>query len=52
MLFEPHVRFHILVKFGFLSGRLLGNSCSLGFRYVFLVYAHKCQFSVFPPLGL
>ena len=37
MLFEPYVRFHILVKFGSLSGGLLGNSYSIGFRYVFLV---------------
>ena len=35
VLFEPLVRFHILVKFGLLSGCLLGNSCSLGVRYVF-----------------
>ena len=35
MLFEPHVCFHILVLFGFLCGRLLGKSCSLGLRYVF-----------------
>ena len=37
MLFEPDVRFHILVKFGLLSARLLGNSCSLGLRHIFLV---------------
>ena len=34
------------------SGRLLGNSCSLGLRYVFWVYVSKCYFSFFPPLGL
>ena len=33
MLFKPYVRFH----FFYLSGRLLGNSCSLGLRYVFEV---------------
>ena len=41
MLFEPYVRFYIfklyINKFGYLSGRLLGNSCSRGLRYVFLV---------------
>ena len=37
MLFEPYVRFHILVQFGLLSGRLLGNGCSLGLRHVFMV---------------
>ena len=32
MLFEPYVRFHILVQFGYLNGHLLGSSCSLGLR--------------------
>ena len=48
MLFEPYVRFHVLVRLGDLSGRLLGNSCSLGLRYVFLVYVPKCHFNFFP----
>ena len=52
MLLEPYVRFHISVKFRLLSGRLLGNSCSLGLRYVFLVLVPKCHFSFFPPLCL
>ena len=30
--------FIFLVQFGKLSGRLLGDSCSLGLQYVFLVY--------------
>ena len=30
VLFLPYVCFDILVKFGSLSGLLLGNSCSLG----------------------
>ena len=30
VLFAQYVRFHLLVKFGSLSGRLLGTSCSLG----------------------
>ena len=30
MLFAQYVRFSLLVKFESLSGRLLGNSCSLG----------------------
>ena len=57
VLFEPYVRFHILVKFGYLSGRLLRNSCSLGLRYVFwykylnviLVFSHPsvCGMSSF-----
>ena len=47
MLFEPDVNFHILVKFGLLSGRLLGNSCSLDLRYVFLVKVTKCRFVLF-----
>ena len=34
MLFEPYVP-HIVFKFGKLSGRLSGNSWSLGLRYVF-----------------
>ena len=29
--------FILLIKFGYLSGRLLGNSCSLGLQYVFSV---------------
>ena len=36
-MFEPYARFHTLVMFGLLSGRLVGNSCYLGLRYVFLV---------------
>ena len=28
------------------------KSCSLGLRYVFLVYVRKCHFSFFTPLGL
>ena len=35
MLFEPYVRFHIFSS-GLLNGRLLGNSCSRGLRYVCL----------------
>ena len=38
VLFAPYARFFfILVRFGYLSGHILGNSCSLGLRYVFLV---------------
>ena len=35
MLFEPCVRFR---GFGYLMDRLLGNSCSLGLRYVLSIY--------------
>ena len=52
MLFEPYVVFIFLVLFGWPSGRLLGNSCSLGLRLVFMVRVPKCHFSFFPPLGL
>ena len=38
---------NILVKFGQLSGRLLGNSCSFGLRSVFFVKVPDCQF-MFP----
>ena len=37
VLFQPYVRFHILVGFGWLSDHLLGNSCSHGLQYAFLV---------------
>ena len=37
--------FIFLVKFGLLSGRLLGNSCSLGLRYVFLVFSSSSSSS-------
>ena len=48
MLFAPYARFHILVKIGLLSDRLLGNSCSLDLRYVFfLVQVPKGHFSFF-----
>ena len=47
MLLETYVRFYILVQFVCLSGRLLGNSCSLGLRYVFLVKVPMCHFSFF-----
>ena len=50
VLFEPYVRFHILVQFGHLSGRLLGKSCSLGLRYVFLVQVSECHLSFSNPL--
>ena len=40
VLFQPNVRFHIIRKFGKRSVRLLGNSCSFGLRYVFLVHVH------------
>ena len=54
MLFEPYARFHILVEFRLLSGRLLGNSCSLGllcvslYKYlsVFLVFSHHSVYGV------
>ena len=39
---------HLMCVFIFLvSGHLLGNSCSLGLRYVFLVYVPNCQFTFF-----
>ena len=48
MLFVAYVLFHILVKFGYLSERLLQISCSLDLRYVFLVKVPDYKFSVFP----
>ena len=51
MLFEPYVSFLVLVQLGWLSGRLLGNSCLLGLRYVFLVYVPECHFSFSSSLG-
>ena len=36
-----------LVKTGWLSGHLLGNSCSLDLRYVSFVLVPACQF-IFP----
>ena len=47
---EPYIRFHILSMFGLLSGSLLGNSCSLGLRYVSHVEVPNCQFC-FSSLG-
>ena len=47
MLFEPLYVFIFLVKFGLLSGRLLGNSCLLGLRYVCLLYVPQCHFIFF-----
>ena len=51
VLFAPYGRFHILVvvNFRLLSGRLLGNGCSLGLQYVFLVQVSGFQISFFPP---
>ena len=52
MLFTPYVCFHILVKFGLLSGRLFGNSCSLGLRYVSWYKYLSVVLVFFPTLGL
>ena len=38
------MRFRVLVGLGLLSGRLLGDGCSLGLRYVFLVRVPECWF--------
>ena len=35
MLFEPYIIIRFIFKFGLLNGCLLGNSCSLGLRYVY-----------------
>ena len=58
MLFEPYLNLLyfffffiiVLVKFGLQSGRLLGNSCSLGLRYV-LKYKYLIV-TLFSRLGL
>ena len=47
-VFAPYVRFHILLKLGLLSGRLLGNSYSLGLRYVLYLEVPDCVSSFFP----
>ena len=44
MLFEPYVRFHILLSSGN-SGRLLGNSCSLG------LWCLSVNLDFFTPVG-
>ena len=41
--------FHIiLVRFGLLSGHLLGNSCSFGLPYVLFCILNICNISYFP----
>ena len=45
VLFEPYIRFHSLsCMFEYLSGRLLGNSCSPAYdmysKYKYLIFAH------------
>ena len=37
-----------LIRFGLLSGHLLGISCSLGLPYVLFVFLNICNFSYFP----
>ena len=49
MLFEPFVRLNILSSVLVTEWPPLGNSWSLGLRYVFLVYVRKCHFSFSNP---
>ena len=51
MLFEPYVRFHISVQFGYVSGRLLGDSAYDMFSWykylsVILVFSHLSFYGV------
>ena len=50
MLFAQYEHFRILVEFGQICGRLLGNMCTLGLQYALLVKLPDCQFS-FSHLG-
>ena len=42
----------LLVRFGYLSGHLLGNSCWLGWSYVLTVFCLFVIFIYFPILVL
>ena len=48
MLYETLVRIHVFDYLSSDSDCLLGKSCSLGLRYVFLVVVTNCQLSFFP----
>ena len=50
MLFEPLCTFSYFSSVRITEGHLLGNSCSLSLRYVFLVKVPKYHFSFFQPL--
>ena len=43
---------YTLVRFGLLSGNLLGNSCPLGWPYVLIVFCLFVVFYLFPILVL
>ena len=43
---------YLLVRFGLLSGHLLGNSCPLGRPYVLIVFCLFVIFYLFPILFL
>ena len=47
MLFAPRVRFRVFGWVCVAGGRLVGNSCSLGLRCVFLVWVPHCFFFLF-----
>ena len=49
MLFEHYVRYYIFRSVRLIEG-LLGNSCSLGLRCVFLMWVPECHFVFFHPL--
>ena len=52
MLLKLIYVFIVLVKFLYVSGRLLRNSCSIGLRYVFkYTYMYQTVNLVFPHLG-